>query len=449
MLIPVDIIKKKRNKEILTDDEIKSFISGYLDGTVKDYQMASLLMAIYLNGMNFAETLTLTNTMLHSGRVLDLSHIPGSKVDKHSTGGVGDKTSLILAPVVAACGINVPMISGRGLGHTGGTLDKLESIPGFNVNLSIEQFEDAIKEHKIALIGQTGEIAPADKIIYSLRDVTGTIESIPLITASIMSKKLAEGIEGLVLDIKAGSGAFMKDVEMAQALGENLVKVGTMAGKKVIGIITNMENPLGNYVGNWLEVKESIDCLKGKGNPELLELSLILSALMIIAGGKADNYEDARKMTDEVIYNGKAFEKFIEVCELHGGDISYIQNPEKYPEAQNVINIKSTKDGYIQKIDAYVIGHLGIILGAGRLSKEDPVDAQAGIILHKHVGEKVNSGDIICSLHTNKENIANAKEIALNAFSIQPQKPQVENQLVYKIITKDGIMDWEKKEKLL
>jgi len=269
MLIPVEIIKKKRNKEILTDHEIKDFIAGYLDGTVKDYQMASWLMAVFLNGMNFSETLTLTNTMLHSGKVLDFSHIPGSKVDKHSTGGVGDKTSLILAPVVAACGLHVPMISGRGLGHTGGTLDKLESIPGFKVNLSIRQFEAAVKEHKIALIGQTGEIAPADKIIYSLRDVTGTVESIPLITASIMSKKLAEGIEGLVLDIKAGSGAFMKTVDQALALGKNLVKVGTMAGKKVIGIVTDMESPLGNYIGNWLEVKESIDCLKGQGNKKI------------------------------------------------------------------------------------------------------------------------------------------------------------------------------------
>ncbi|MCK5077112.1 MAG: thymidine phosphorylase, partial [Calditrichia bacterium] len=429
MLIPVDIIKKKRNKEILTDDEIKSFISGYLDGTVKDYQMASLLMAIYLNGMNFAETLTLTNTMLHSGRVLDLSHIPGSKVDKHSTGGVGDKTSLILAPVVAACGINVPMISGRGLGHTGGTLDKLESIPGFNVNLSIEQFEDAIKEHKIALIGQTGEIAPADKIIYSLRDVTGTVESIPLITASIMSKKLAEGIEGLVLDIKAGSGAFMKDVEMAQALGENLVKVGTMAGKKVIGIITNMENPLGNYVGNWLEVKESIDCLHGKGDPELLELSLVLSALMILAGGKADDYKTARKMADEVIANGKAFDKFVEVCKLHGGDVSFIKNPEKYPLASNIVDIKATEAGFVEKIDAYTIGYLGIILGAGRLTKEDPVDPQAGIVLNKKVGDSVKEGEILCTLHTNKNSSSEIENIAKKAFTINKQKPVSESQL--------------------
>ncbi|GAB4180662.1 MAG: pyrimidine-nucleoside phosphorylase [Calditrichia bacterium] len=442
MFNPVDIIRKKRDGQTLNKEELEQFILKYVHNELQDYQMAAFLMATYFQGMTFDETLALTNIMLNSGDVMDFSNIPGYKVDKHSTGGVGDKTSLILAPVVAANDIKVPMISGRGLGHTGGTLDKLESIPGFNVNLSLERFREMIRTIGVSLIGQTGEIAPADKKIYALRDVTATVECIPLITASIMSKKLAEGIDGLVLDIKSGSGAFMKSKEQAIELGEALVKVGNLAGKQVIGFLTNMDRPLGNYIGNWLEVKESIDCLKDNGPKELMELSLVLSAGMILLSGKCNDFKDAYKLAEETIKSGKAYDKFLEIVQEQGGDTSVIENPESYPTARHIIEVKAQQEGYIQHIDAYPLGVLSVELGAGRFRKEDPVDPQAGIILHKELNESVQPGDVLCTLHTNKDVMEEFSQKALASFKIG-NNPIEKTPLIYHVITENGVEDWD------
>jgi pyrimidine-nucleoside phosphorylase len=392
--------------------------------------------------MTFEETLELTNIMLHSGDVVDFSHIEGIKVDKHSTGGVGDKTSLILAPVVAAAGVYVPMISGRGLGHTGGTLDKLESIPGFNVNLSLEEFKKMVQEIGTSLIGQTAEIAPADKKLYALRDVTATVECIPLITSSIMSKKLAEGIDALVLDIKFGSGAFMKTEEQALELGQALVKVGSLAGKQVIGLLTDMNAPLGNMIGNWLEVRESIDCLNNNGPDDLMELSLYLSGTMIYLGGKAGSIQEGYDIAKKMITSGKAMEKWIEIVEWQGGDTSYIKNPEKYELPEYIIEVPSTKTGYIESIDAYTLGVLSVELGAGRTRKEDPVDPQAGIVIHKRIGEAVATGETLCRLFTNKKPDEGFIENAIRAFKISSDQKEKSRDLIRKLITDKEIIPW-------
>ncbi len=430
---PVEIIIKKRNGQTLTQDEIKFFINGFLDGKIPDYQMSAFLMAIYFNGMNSDETVALTRVMLYSGEVLDLSYIEGLKVDKHSTGGVGDKTSLIIAPVAAAAGVKVPMISGRGLGHTGGTLDKLESIPGFRTDLSKNDFIKIVDKIGACLIGQTKEIAPADKKIYALRDVTGTVESIPLICASIMSKKLAEGINGLVLDVKTGNGAFMKTIDDSENLAVNLKTISESFGVNTIAYITDMNQPLGNYVGNWLEVYESVKILRNEVHNELTELCHLLAGTMIYLGGKSLDVNEGKMISQELISNGKAYQKFLEIVESQSGDVSFIENLEKYPEPKYRIEVKSPRDGYIYKIDSFSIGMLGIELGAGRMKYTDVIDPKAGFIFFKKVGDEVKKGDLLVEMRTDKESSEYFLKKLLNSIEIADEKPEP-LPLVYKTI---------------
>jgi len=420
---PVEIIRKKREKKTLTEKEIGFIISRYTEGTLPDYQMSAFLMASYLNGLNKNETAFLTRAMLYSGKVIDLSKIPGIKVDKHSTGGVGDKTSLIIAPIVAAAGVKVPMISGRGLGHTGGTLDKLESIPGYRTNLDLNEYKNIIKTCGAVLIGQTKEIAPADKLIYALRDVTATVESIPLITGSIMSKKLAEGIDGLVLDVKTGSGAFMKSYRDAKKLAQSLTNTAKAFDKKVITFITDMSQPLGNYIGNWLEVHESINVLKGEEIKDLLEVSLHLSGAMLFLGGKAESIKHGIKISRDMINSGKAFNKFLEMVKLQGGDENILKNPDRYPKASNIYEIKSGHTGYLKAIDNYEVGMASLELGAGRKTKDDILDYSAGIIFYPKIGQKVYKGDLIATLFTNKkERLKIAEERILKSMKFSKNK---------------------------
>jgi pyrimidine-nucleoside phosphorylase len=403
----VELIKRKRNGYKLTCDEIEFLVSNFTKGNIPDYQFSAFLMAVYFNGMDEEETSNFTRSMLYSGKIIDLSMIKGAKIDKHSTGGVGDKTSLILAPVAAAAGIFVPMISGRGLGHSGGTLDKLESIPGFNVNLNLTRYKSVLKKCGAVLIGQTANIAPADKRIYALRDVTATVESYPLITGSIMSKKLAEGIDGLVLDIKTGSGAFMKTMREAKELAEVLINTARAFNKKVIGIITDMNQPLGNYIGNWLEVYESVEVLRGKKVDDLLKVSTALSGAMIYLGGKAGSIEEGVEISNEIIESGKAYTKFLEIVKLQGGDTRYIENLSKYPKSKIVDKVKSAKEGYIKSIDNYEVGMAAMELGAGRMTKDDIIDPKAGIIFHRKIGDYVKKGEEIADLYTDKKNTPN------------------------------------------
>ncbi len=430
---PVEIIIKKRNGMTLSTEEIEFFVNGYIKGSIPDYQMSSFLMSIYFKGMTQEETVALTKVMLYSGDVLDLSYINGLKVDKHSTGGVGDKTSLVIAPIAAAAGVIVPMISGRGLGHTGGTLDKLESIPGFKTNLSKEQFLKTIEKIGVCLIGQTNEIAPADKKIYALRDVTGTVESIPLICASIMSKKLAEGINGLVLDVKTGSGAFMKTLKDSENLAKNLKYISEAFGVKTIAYITNMNQPLGNYVGNWLEVLESIKILRNQVNNELTELCHLLAGTMIYLGGKSSTVEDGIILSKKLIENGKAYQKFLEITENQSGDVSFIENPSKYPEPKFKFEVKSPRDGFISKINSFEIGMLGIELGAGRMKITDIIDPKAGFVFFKKVGDEIKTGDVIAEIRTDIDNENYFIKKFLNAIEFSGFKPETEP-LVYKSI---------------
>jgi pyrimidine-nucleoside phosphorylase len=424
----IEIIKKKRDKQILTDEEIEFIVFSYTKGRVPDYQFSAFLMAAFINGLDEKETSSLTKAMLYSGEVLDLSMLNGYKVDKHSTGGVGDKTSLIIAPIVAAAGIYVPMISGRGLGHTGGTLDKLESITGFNTNLNLTQYKKVLQKCGAVLIGQTKNIAPADKLIYALRDVTGTVESINLITASIMSKKLAEGIDGLVLDVKTGSGAFMKNMKDAKALANSLIKTAKSFNKEVITFITDMNQPLGKYIGNWFEVYESINVLKGEKVDGLYELSVNLAGAMIYLGKKSKSLEDGIELAEDIIANGKAFEKFIEITELQGGDIKYLLNPETYPGSKYQMEIIAENDGYIYTIDNYEIGMASLELGAGRLTKEDIIDPKAGIIFNVKIGEKLSKGDLIATTYSDsKAKLLKAQERILNSIILKETKTKKEN----------------------
>ncbi len=421
---PVEIIRKKREGESLTSIEIKNIIDGFTKGKIPDYQFSAFLMAVFFKGMTTGETSVLTDSMLHSGKVVNLNSIKGYKVDKHSTGGVGDKTSLILAPIAAAAGVKVPMISGRGLGHTGGTLDKLESIPGFRTDLSLSEYKSILKRVGAVLIGQTKDIAPADKVIYSLRDVTATVESIPLITASIMSKKLAEGIDGLVLDVKTGSGAFMKNMKDAEELTASLVSTVRAFSKKVVAFITDMNQPLGTHIGNWLEVVECINIFKGEVKNDLYELSTRLSGAMIYLANKAASIEEGTKLSKQLIENGKAFDKFLEIVKAQGGDISFINNPGKYPSSKYHDKVFTEKHGYISKIDTYEIGMASLELGAGRKTKEDKIDPKAGIIFKVKIGTKVKKGDIISELYSDsKEGIKLAKERISNAVTISKSKP--------------------------
>ena len=412
----LEIIRKKRDGEILNDEEINFIITSFTKGKIPDYQFSAFLMAVFLRGMDKAETAVLTRAMLFSGKVINLDSVSGPKIDKHSTGGVGDKTSLIIAPIVAAAGINVPMISGRGLEHTGGTIDKLEAIPGFRTNLSLAEYKSVLKKCRAVLIAQTKDIAPADKLIYGLRDVTATVESIPLITGSIMSKKLAEGIDGLVLDVKTGNGAFMKTISDSRDLANSLIETAKAFNKKIIGFITDMNQPLGNYIGNWLEVHESIKVLQGEKVKDLLEVTLALSGAMIYLGGKASSVKEGIDISKEMIKNGKAFEKFLEIVKLQGGNINFIMHPEKYPKAKIVESIKAESNGYFSGVDNYQLGMISLKLGAGRLTKEDKINPKAGIIFYPKIGDKIKKGDIIAELHTDKKNVVDDLKKKFNSI---------------------------------
>ena len=417
----IEIIIAKKDGKVLTKEQIHFFIKGLIDKTIEDYQVSALLMAITINGMNSEETAYLTEEMRVSGEVWDLSDIPGLKIDKHSTGGVGDKVSLILGPLVASCGAKMAKMSGRGLGHTGGTLDKMESIPGMRINLTKEEFKKQVREIGVAIIGQDKNIDPADKRLYELRDVTGTVQSIPLIASSIMSKKLASGADCILLDVKCGKGAFMKNYEDAKKLAIEMVNIGKQLKKNVKAEITDMNQPLGKAVGNNLEIKEVIETLKGNGPKDLQEICLSSGAILLTQAELFKNKEDARKALEENIKNGKAFEKFKDFVKAQGGDLEYIDHPEKFPVSKNLIEIKSENEGYIKTIDALAIGLGSCHLGGGRMKITDTIDMSAGIILNKKVGDLVKKGELLCTLHTNKDNVERIIDQVKKAFIFQDQ----------------------------
>lgn len=437
-----EIIRKKREGNSLTSEEMQFLLRGYVNGEIPDYQISAFLMAVFFRGMNTDETVEFTRLMLHSGVVVDLSAIPGKKVDKHSTGGVGDKISLPLAPIVAACGVPVPMISGRGLGHTGGTLDKLEAIPGFDVNLTIDEYKKVIAETGLVMIGQTKEIAPADKKMYALRDVTSTVECIPLIAGSIMSKKLAEGIDALVLDIKTGRGAFMQSYERSLELAQTLVSIGNKFGKETVGFITDMNQPLGYAIGNWLETKESIDCLRGEHIPDVMELTYVLGGAMVMLGGKADSIEEGIDRCKEVVETGRAFNKFVELVKAQGGDSKFLLHPEKYPPAKYSEIISSREDGFISEIDSLELGLSGITLGAGRTKVDDVIDPKAGILLKKKIGDKVKKGEQIAEIFTDKESvIPEVKKRVESAYTFSSAQT-FPAKLIHAVVDKNGVREF-------
>lgn len=433
----VSLIRKKRDGEELTRDELHFLIDRYAKDQIPDYQMSAFLMAAFLNGLNEREASVMTESMLHSGKVLDLSDIPGKKVDKHSTGGVGDKLSLILAPIVASCGVPVPMISGRGLGHTGGTLDKLESIAGFTVDITLDRYREILRKHGMVMAGQTEDIAPADKRLYALRDVTATVESIPLIAGSIMSKKLAEGIDALVLDVKYGSGAFMKTPDEALELAQSLVSIGEHFGKETIAYLTNMEQPLGYKIGNWLEVEESLDALKGKGPDDVMEITHLLSGTMIYLGEKASSIEEGMAKSKKAVGSGQAFEKWMQLVDEQGGDTHYLEHPGEYPRAKHQFEFKARQSGYLQTFDAFKFGMASLELGAGRHSKDDTIDYTAGIVINKKKGEFVKSGETIATGYTNnKETIEMAEQLIRDACSIKDHEPENTKLISHKVDNK-------------
>ncbi len=433
----VSLIRKKRDGEILTADEISFLVNRYTEDKLPDYQMSAFLMAAFLNDLNEEEAAALTYSMLHSGRVLDLSDIPGKKVDKHSTGGVGDKLSLILAPIVASYDVPVPMISGRGLGHTGGTLDKMESIPGFTVDISLERYRQILSDCKMVMAGQTEDIAPADKRLYSLRDVTATVESIPLIAGSIMSKKLAEGIDALVLDVKFGSGAFMKTRDDAQKLAETLVAIGKEFGKETVAYLTNMNQPLGYKVGNWLEVEEAMMSLQGDGPEDVMEVTHMLAGTMIMLGGKADTVEEGIQKSKEAVANGQAFDKWLELTEAQGGDTSVLKDPSKYTEAEHRFSVEVSRSGYLTEMDAYKIGMASLELGAGRKKKEDDIDPAAGIELKHKIGYELRKGETLAVGFTNnRESIETATDLLKDAFLINEEPPSASPMISHRVDSK-------------
>jgi len=417
----VDLIRKKRDGGELTAEEVRFFIAGAIDNTTPDYQMAAWLMAVLWRGMTKAELAALTEAMLHSGTSLDFSDLPAPKVDKHSTGGVGDKTSLVIAPVVAAAGLYVPMISGRGLGHSGGTLDKLEAIPGFTTALTLEKFREVLANCGCAMIGQTAEVAPADKRIYALRDVTGTVESPYLICASIMSKKLAEGIDALVLDVKTGSGAFMKTEKDAAFLAELMVETGERMCKRVVALITDMDQPLGNYIGNALEVAECIEVLRGGGPDDLRRLCVELSAWMLLLGGRVATLEEGARVVEGHLTGGRALEKFRIMVRLQGGEERVADDPGRLPQARNRSELLSPASGHVAVMDCEKFGVASCVLGGGREKKEDTVDPAVGIILHKKTGDSVKSGEPLCTLHYNSgTRLDEARGLLAAGYQIAP-----------------------------
>jgi pyrimidine-nucleoside phosphorylase len=444
----VELIRRKRDGQELTRQEIEAIVTGYTRGDFPDYQVSAFLMASLIRGLSRAETAALTDAMLRSGQVLDFSDLPGIKVDKHSTGGVGDKTSLLLSPIAAAGGLFVPMISGRGLGHTGGTLDKLEAIPGFSVNVSLSEFRAILRKVGCAMIGQTAEIAPADKKLYSLRDVTGTVESPFLICASIMSKKLAEGIDALVLDVKTGSGAFMKDPKDAEFLAELMVETGQRMGKKVVALLTDMDQPLGRYIGNALEVEECIQLLHGQvnGNRDLVDLTHELAAWMFYLGGKSSSVEEGKRLSEDLLASGKALAKFRELVEAQGGNPDVCSDPSLLPRSKHVVDLDAESDGRVRSIQSEQLGFASLVLGGGRLRKEDSVDPAVGIVLHKKVGSTVRRGDPICTVHYNDEKKFNeARGMILKSYEIGAEPLAQARPLVHKAIGGDVILAGSRK----
>ncbi|MBT4033251.1 MAG: thymidine phosphorylase [Candidatus Marinimicrobia bacterium] len=425
-MIPYQIIEKKSQGLPLTEGEIKDFIMAYTDGSIPDYQMSALLMAIFIKGMNTAETLSLTKVMLESGERMDFSSAPGFVADKHSTGGVGDKVSILLAPILAVLGVHIPMISGRGLGHSGGTLDKLESIPGFNVNLELNDWQEMVLNEHVGLIGQTGNICPADKKIYALRDVTATVRSIPLISASIMSKKIAEGIQGLVLDVKTGNGAFMQTPDDSRALAKSLVSIGKGYGIKTTALITDMNQPLGSAIGNWFEMEESVRGLQGNGPADLMDITYALGAEILRMSNPDLSQEAAIDLQTKTVADGSAFEKLKRITELQGGDPSVLDNLGKYPKAKYSGAIKAPESGYLAQVDTMALGFAGIQLGAGRLKITDAIDYSSGMYIHTRIGDSLNRGDDILTVYSNDEKslnelLARGEDI----FSIEQTPPEM------------------------
>lgn len=429
----IDIIEKKRDGKSLNKEEIDFFIKGYTNGDIPDYQASSLAMAIFFQDMNEEERAHLTMAMVNSGDVIDLSDIEGIKVDKHSTGDVGDTTTLVLAPLVASVGVPVAKMSGRGLGHTGGTIDKLESAKGFHVELTEDEFIKLVNENQVAVMGQSGNLTPADKKLYALRDVTGTVNSIPLIASSIMSKKIAAGADAIVLDVKTGSGAFMKTLEDAEALAHAMVSIGNNVGRNTMAIISDMSQPLGNAIGNGLELKEAIETLQGHGPDDLTELVLTLGSQMVVLAKKADNLKDARELLEAAIQSGKALDKFKTFISNQGGDVSIIERPDSLEDAKYKIEYTAQKDGFISEMVANEIGVASMMLGAGRQTKEDIIDLSVGIVLNKKVGDKVNAGESILTIHSNKENVNDIFD-KLNE-SIKIDSEGYTPTLIHKIIT--------------
>ncbi len=433
-----DLITKKKHNSALTDEEIQFMIDGYVKGEIPDYQMSSMLMAIWFNGMNDHEITELTKVMAKSGDMIDLSAIEGKKVDKHSTGGVGDKTTLIVAPIVAACGGKVAKMSGRGLGHTGGTVDKLESIPGYQTSLTREQFFDTVNKCGVSVIGQSGNLAPADKKLYALRDVTATVDCIPLIASSIMSKKLAAGSDCILLDVKTGSGAFMKTLDDSIKLAQTMVNIGEGAGRRTVALITDMDTPLGYGIGNSIEVMESMDVLKGHGPADLREVSLQLASNMLYLVGKGTP-EECRKMAEKSIEDGSAFEAFCKMVKAQGGDDSVLRDYKKFAQAPFKAEVKADRDGFITKMNAEEIGETSVVLGAGRETKESDIDFSAGLILHKKYGDAVKKGDNLVTLYTSKESaLADAEKMYREAIEIGDTQPEKEP-LVYARVEKDKV----------
>ena len=429
----VDIIEKKRDGHTLSKEEIEFFIKGYTKGDIPDYQASSLAMAIFFQDMNEEERAAMTMAMVNSGDRIDLSQIHGTKVDKHSTGGVGDTTTLVLAPLVASVGVPVAKMSGRGLGHTGGTIDKLESVKGFNVEISEEDFIKLVNDNQVAVIGQSGNLRPADKKLYALRDVTGTVNSIPLIASSIMSKKIAAGADAIVLDVKTGSGAFMKTLEDAEALAHAMVSIGNNVGRNTMAIISDMSQPLGRAIGNALELQEAIDTLKGQGPDDLTELVLTLGSQMVVLAGKASTLDEARQLLESAIHTGQALEKFKTFISNQGGDASIVDHPEQLPRARYQIHFQAQKDGMITEMIANEIGVASMMLGAGRQTKEDVIDLGVGIVLNKKVGDRVTKGDSILTIHSNKENVDEILDKLQESITIE-EKGEVPT-LIHKIIT--------------
>lgn len=406
----VDLIEKKRDGHALTKEEIQFIIEGYTRGDIPDYQMSALAMAIFFRGMNEEETAELTMAMVHSGDTIDLSKIEGIKVDKHSTGGVGDTTTLVLGPLVASVGVPVAKMSGRGLGHTGGTIDKLESVPGFHVEITNDEFIDLVNKNKIAVVGQSGNLTPADKKLYALRDVTATVNSIPLIASSIMSKKIAAGADAIVLDVKTGAGAFMKDLNDAKALAKAMVDIGNRVGRKTMAIISDMSQPLGYAIGNALEVKEAIDTLKGEGPEDLQELCLVLGSHMVYLAEKASSLEEARHMLEKAMKDGSALQTFKTFLAAQGGDASVVDDPSKLPQAKYIIELEAKEDGYVSEIVADAVGTAAMWLGAGRATKESTIDLAVGLVLRKKVGDAVKKGESLVTIYSNREQIDDVKQ---------------------------------------